>query len=136
MLRLVDPCFADELVWREAAKGLEAACVVAGVDEVGEVRLDLPVAVVVVALDGRFLDCAVHPFDLTVRPRVLPLGEPVLDAVLLAAHVEHVGDILRGWPVGVARREGKLDAVVGEDRVDLVGHGIERGSYILDELEK
>ena len=34
---------------------------------------------VMVALDGRLLDGAVHPFDLAVRPRVTRLGEAVLD---------------------------------------------------------
>jgi hypothetical protein len=27
----------------------------------------------------------------------------------------------------VARREGELDAIVGEDSVDLVGHGLDQG---------
>ena len=49
-------------------------------------------AAVVIALDGRLFDGAVHPLDLAVRPRVVDLGEPVLDAVFVAAQVEHVGD--------------------------------------------
>ena len=47
-------------------------------------------AVVVVSLDRGFLDRAIHPLDLPIRPRVLQLGQPVLNSVLLAAHVEHV----------------------------------------------
>jgi len=35
---------------------------------------------------------AVHPLDLSVGPGVLDAREPVLDAVFLAAHVEHVGE--------------------------------------------
>ena len=46
------------------------------------------------------------------------LGEAVLDAVLAAAHVEHVGHVSRGRAVGVARGEAELDAVVGQHGVD------------------
>lgn len=54
---------------------------------------------------------------------MLHLGEPMLGAIFLAAHVEHVGDVAGGGPAGVTRREGELDAIIGEHRVDLVGHG-------------
>lgn len=37
------------------------------------------------AFDGRVLDGAVHALDLAVSPRMIDLGEPVLDTVL-AAH--------------------------------------------------
>ena len=69
---------------------LSLASEVVGVDKVGEVGLELLVAVVVVALDGGLLDGAVHALDLPVRPGVIQLGEAMLDAVLVAAHVEHV----------------------------------------------
>ena len=62
-----------------------------------EVGFELLVAVVVVALDGGFLDRAVHPLDLAIGPGMLDLGQAVLDAVFPAAHVEHVGDVLSGW---------------------------------------
>lgn len=45
-------------------------------------------AFVMEAFDGRFLDGAVHPLDLTVGPRVVRLGEPMFDIVGLADHVE------------------------------------------------
>ena len=51
----------------------------------------------------------------------------MLDAVFLAAHVEHVGHVSCGWSIGVARREGELDAVVGENRVDYVWNGFDQG---------
>ena len=40
-------------------------------------RAELVVAIVVVPLDGRVLNCAVHALDLTVRPRMVGLGQPV-----------------------------------------------------------
>src|SRR5260221_5594373 len=51
---------------------------------------ELLVAVVVVALDSRIFDRRFHPLDLPIRPGMLYLGEPVLDAILAAPHVEHV----------------------------------------------
>ena len=42
---------------------------------------ELIVSFVVVAVDSRFLDGPVHPLDLTVGPRMVGLGQAVLDAV-------------------------------------------------------
>ena len=78
------PLLADELVGREALEGFETPAVIVGADEVREVALELPVAVVMIALDGGFLDRAVHTFDLAIGPRMLGLGAAVLDGVLLA----------------------------------------------------
>ncbi len=55
------------------------------------------------------------------------LGEPVFDAVVPADHVEHMRHILGGRPVGVAWREGELNAVIGQNRVDFVGAGLDQG---------
>ena len=66
-------------------------------------------------------------FNLIRGPGMVDLGEAVLDAVLPAAHREHVGDEAGGWPVGVARREAELDAVVGQYRVNPVGDGGDQG---------
>lgn len=51
-------------------------------------RPELVVALVVAAFDGRSLDGAVHPLSLFIDPRMVWLGEPVLDIVCLADHVE------------------------------------------------
>jgi hypothetical protein len=90
---------------REAAQGLETAAIVVGVDEVVEVGGQLVVAVVVVAFDGRLLDRPVHPLDLAVGPRVLQLGQAMLDVVLIADPVE---DVVEG--VFVSCLIGELDA--------------------------
>jgi hypothetical protein len=137
------PHFADELVGGQALQGLQASPVIVGVDEDRQVSVELLVAVVVVAFDGGFLDGSVHPFDLPVGPGMLHLCQPVLDAVRAASHVEHVRHVARRWAAGVAWREGELDAVVGQDGVDLVGErldhpfqeGRRRGSSgLLDQL--
>lgn len=41
-----------------------------------------------VALDGSVLDCAVHPLDLVIGPRVVRLGQPVVDTMLTADLIE------------------------------------------------
>lgn len=73
--------------------------------------LKLAVGLVVISADGRILDGAVHPLDLSVGPWMIDFGEPVLDAVLTAPHVEHVGHVACRRPIGVARRIAELDAV-------------------------
>ena len=83
---------------------------------------ELLMAVIMKALDGRFFDGPVHPLDLPVGPGMVDLGEPMLDVVLATAHLEHVGGESGGWSVGVAGRQAELDAVVGQDDVDLVGN--------------
>jgi hypothetical protein len=62
------PDFADVFVRREAAEGLQAPAEIVSADEVCEVGIELLLAVVVIALNGSFLD-----------------GQ-VLDAVLPASH--------------------------------------------------
>ncbi len=83
-----------------------------------EVRGELGVAVVMVALDGGFLDCPVHPLDLAVSPGMLDLGQPVLDLMFVADPVE---DMMEG--VFVVRHIGELDPVIRQHGVDGIRHG-------------
>ena len=83
----------------------------------------LGVVVVVVALDGGVLDRAVHAFDLAVGPRMIRLGQPVLDVVRRTDHVE--AHRPGGDGVSVSGLFGELDAIVGEDGVDMIGDGFE-----------
>jgi hypothetical protein len=74
------------------------------------------------AFDGRLLDGPVHPLDLPVRLRTVRLGEAMPDAVGLAGHGEaHLAEP-RGIPV--AGLFGELNAIIGQDRVYLVRHGL------------
>src|ERR1039458_1618597 len=65
------PGFADGFKGREPLQGLETLGEVIGVEERCEVLAKLVVAVVVIAPDSRLLEGAVHPLDLSVRPRVV-----------------------------------------------------------------
>ncbi len=76
---------------------------IVGVDEELKMLPELVVAVVMVALDGGVFDGAVHPLNLTIGPRVVRLGEPVLDTVLATDLVEAVDAEARGPPITVAR---------------------------------
>ena len=87
-------------------------------------RAQLVVVLGVEALDGCVLDRPVHPLDLAVRPRVVRLGQPVLDPIGFADHVEAHRPRIDGVPVpGLL---GELDAVVGQYGVDLTGNGFEQ----------
>ena len=88
-------------------------------------------ALIVEAFDGRFLDGPVHPLDLSVGPRVVRFGEPVLDVVGLADHVE--AHLTGPGGVPVAGLLGELDAVVGEDGVNAVRHGFQQ---VLEEFPR
>ena len=63
-------------------------------------------------------------FLIFMAPRVIGLGQPVLDAIGLTDHVE------AHWPgidcVAVPGLLGELDAIFGQYGVDLVGHGFEQ----------
>lgn len=80
-------------------------------------------AVVVEPFDCRLLDGAVRSFDLAIAPRMVWLGQAVLDPVGLADHVE--AHLPRLCCVPVAGLLGELDAVVSKDRVDAIGDGLE-----------
>jgi len=114
----------------EAFECFEPPAEVVGRDEVDEVAFELRVIVVVVTLDGRVLDRAVHPLDLTVGPRVLRPGGPMVDVGFGAGEFEGVGaeqlsvrhrlsDQRHRRAASARRRE--VDAVVGQHGVDLVG---------------
>src|SRR5262252_5052378 len=94
---------------------------------------ELVVSLVVVAVDSRFLDGPVHPLDLTVGPRMVGLGQAVLDTVGSADLVEAVHAVAGGPAVAISGQVGELNAVVGQDGVQAVGHGRDRKSGRVDD---
>lgn len=77
----------------------------------------LVVAVVVVALDRRLLEGPVHALDLAIGPRVVWLGEPMLNVVRPADLIEAVDAVQGSRAATVLGQLGELDAVVGQDGV-------------------
>lgn len=127
------PDLADVFIRREAAEGLEPPGEIVSVHEVGEMGAELVVVFVIEAFYRCVFDRAVHPLDLAIArensppdcflilatPRVVWLREAVLDTVGLADHVEAHGPGRDG--VAIPRLLGELNAVVGENGVDLIG---------------
>ena len=130
------PGFADELVGGEAFEGLEPPGEVVGGDKVCQVAAELVVGFVVEAPDGGLFDRPVHPLDLAVGPRMLRLGQAMVDVGKGASVLEgvrserlfafdHVADL--GRAPGGAAGIGEVGAVVGEHGVDFVGHCLDEG---------
>jgi|SRR5271170_941545 len=120
------PAFTDELVDRQASKSLQAFGEIVGGDEVAEVGAKLRMGVVVVALDRSFFNSAVHALDLAVGPGMIRFGKPVVDVVGKTDPVKRMTTEAGGWTSAVLGQVGELDAVVGEHRVDAIGHSGEQ----------
>jgi len=108
-------------VGREPFERFEPAAEIVGDDEVAEMLPAMIVTIVMVALDGRFLDRPVHPLHLSVSPRVIHLGQAMLGSVLVARAVE---DVVEG--IFMTSVVGELDPVIGQHDVNAVRHGRDR----------
>ena len=111
------PAFTDEFIWRQPLEGLQSPPVIVGIDEVIEVLFQLVMIVVMIPFDRRFLDCAVHAFDLAIGPWVFDFRQSVINAVLGADTVKDVNACM--FVVG---KVGELDSIVRQDDVDHIGH--------------
>ena len=98
---------------------------------------ELLVVVIVEALDGRFRDGAIHAFDLTVGPGMLRPGRAMIDAGLRTGIFECMRPEAFTLRHGLANeRHGRsarpwgreLGAVVGQNRVNFVGHGCQEAA--------
>jgi hypothetical protein len=58
---------------------------------------EVPMGVVVIAPHRRLLERAVHPLHLAVSPRMIRLGEAMLDAVFTTDALEHMQSIACCW---------------------------------------
>jgi hypothetical protein len=115
------PGIADGLEGSSPPEPLQVLGEVVGCDECQHVSLEAVQVRIVEHLDGGVFHGSVHPLSLAVGPRVIGLGEPVLDAVLSADPVEDGGaQPSTGRPVSVLRQIGERHAVVGQDGVDRI----------------
>jgi hypothetical protein len=80
------------------------------------------------ALDGGFLDRAVHSLNLAVHPGMHHLDEAVFEPVLATNAVE---DVRKG--VRIQGAVGELNAVVGQHGVDPVGQRLQQ---VMQELRR
>jgi hypothetical protein len=125
------PDFTDVLVKGETLQRLQLLSELVGIDEVSEMPLEPLVGSVMEAPDGCFLDRAVHPFDLA-----------SIDGLVWSVDVEEHAGILEGVPPeelllfdhlpdlvrspSFALRVGKVDAIVSEHGMDLVGNRLDQ----------
>ena len=79
--------------------------------------------IVVIPLDCGVLDCSVHSLDLTASPRMVGFGQPMLNSVCVTDHVKTHRP--RICCVSVSGLLDGLDAIVGEDGVDMMGDGFD-----------
>ncbi len=121
---VVLPAFTDVFLGSESLECLESAGEVVGRDEIGEMGVELLARVVVIALNGRFLDGSVHSFDLAVGPGMVWFSEPVFDSVGAAQAVEGMAAEAGGGALTVLRQVRELDAMVGEDDMDAIRDGL------------
>ena len=119
-IRGLRPEFAEVFVGREPFEGLESWGEVVGFEEVGQVRFELFVGVVKVALDRGILDGSIHALDLSVGPGMVGFGKAVFDSVSVAEPVEGMAAPSGRSSSTVLRQVGELDTVVGEHGVDAV----------------
>ena len=105
------PEFAEIFVRCKSLEGLESAGEVVGPKEVSQVRFELVVGVVEVALDGGVLDSSVHALELPVGPGMVGFGQAVFDSMKKAEPIEWVAAEACGWPLPILRQISELNAV-------------------------
>lgn len=114
------PLGTDKFVRHKPAWGLQALDVVVGQQKGLQVHIELVGGLIVEALNGGFLEGAIHALNLVIGPRVGRLGQPVLHAILAVDTVKTVParqELVRLW------RE--LHAVNGQYGVYFVGQLVE-----------
>ena len=79
--------------------------------------------IVVIPLECGVLHCSVHSLDLTVSPWMVGFGQPMLNPVCVTDHVKTHRP--RICCISVSGLLSELDAIVGEDGVDMIGDGFE-----------
>lgn len=87
----------------------------------------LLMGIVVVAVNGGILERSVHPLHLTIGPGMIGLGQTMLNTVL---GTDPVKQQFEG--ITISLTIGKLDAVIGQDGVDSVGHS---GNEMTQEID-
>ena len=115
--RLLLPTLADVLVGRQPSKHLESFGKVISREKLREMLFELLVRLIVVALDRRLLDGAIHPLDLSVSPRMIDFRQTMFNSVFVTDAVKQV----HKRPF-IFCSVGELNAVVSQNRVNVIRH--------------
>ncbi len=129
-----------ELVGSKPFESLKPSSEVVGIDEVGQMLSEVLVGLIIEAFDGCVFNGAVHPLDLSIRPRMTRLGEAMFNVEFSASELKgvaeerlasclHCLDVL-GRPA-VSAGIGEMRPVIGENSVHLIRHS---SSQIAEEV--
>lgn len=119
-IRGFSPAITDEFIRTSPLQRLESFAKIVGLQEYLQVLSQLRMVLVKVAIDRLLFDAPVHALDLSIRPRMIGLGQTMFNPMRLANFIElQLAFALR------PRLMGKLRAVVGQDGMNLVGHGFD-----------
>src|SRR5690349_20754748 len=84
------PGFDNEFIGSEPLEGFEPFCKVIGIQEIREMVFELLVVFIVIAVYRIFFEGSVHPFHLSIGPRVIHLGKSVFDGMFLTYSIENM----------------------------------------------
>ena len=120
------PALTDVFIWGKSPQGFKSFSEIVGHQEGVEVLLEVLMRLIVIFFDRGFFEGAVHALDLAISPGMIGFGEAVLDPVLLT-HARK--DMLEGILIPLAI--GALHAIVRQDRVNFIGHGVDEAAQKL-----
>jgi len=115
------PALADEFVWRQSLECFQPPPVIVGIDKVVKVLFQVFMIVVMIPFDRRFLDRAVHAFDLAIGPWVSDFCQSVINVML---RTDTIKDVNAG--MFVTGKVGELDTVVCQNCVECIRHGLDQ----------
>jgi hypothetical protein len=116
--RLFLPAFADVLIRGQAFERFESLREIIGHQEGLQMLFQVVMSLIVILFHGGLFERAVHPFDLAIGPGMVGCGQPMVNPMLMT---DAIKDMMKG--LDIALPIGKLNTVIGEHRVDLVGYG-------------
>src|SRR5690349_17677575 len=112
------PLMTNEFIRRKPSEGLEALGKVVGHQEDGQVLTQLLMGSVIITINGRFLEGAVHALDLAICPRVIRFRQAMVNTPFGTDTVKQ-----QGKGIAVSGPVGELNAVVSQNGVNFVGNG-------------
>ena len=116
-VRLFLPAFDEVFIRGEAFERFETCHKMISHQESLQMLFEVVVGLIGVFLHGGVVARAAHAFDLAIRPGVVGCGQPMGDPTLLTDTIAHVKEC--GL---ITLAVGELDAMIGQDSVDLIGY--------------
>ena len=111
------PAFADVLIRCKSCERFESLREIIGHQEGLQMLFQVVMSLVVMLFHGGLFERTVHPFHLAVGPGMVGFGQPMVNTILMT---DAIKDMVKG--LAITLPIGKLDAVIGEHGLDLVGY--------------